>query len=443
MNFRKCILAFLLTALVQMGSAQGKLRFVQLTDLHLFDAGYNCYEPDATIEHISAIDALNWAVDRINFENNSFPLDFVVITGDLGLANLTSADGTAPSHGQPAEPYRCHENTPISDKWGPVDPETIDHAAVALGCILSKLQVQSIYLVPGNNDVPDDPNLKIESPSDRRTYKAFVEALARQMPGRIRDLSGIVNTPTGAPSDVVRGYWLTGLDTASFKPSGVETTNTSGGADGSCQDPNPSSETSSSRTSKLTQLVDRSNRKAMPLMLFTHVPDLQDPFPGRQEKKSQDGKMTICRYASSWFLNPTAQKAWSSILGNGNLVGVFAGHFHDSDIDRYGGPFVPASAGAGISVRNVYVTPPLSLKNQWQTHYPRRGLAIAEVDRRTVQSYAIRWYTGIDPKRYKSKDASPVPPLARLTKAKVGILVGAFLLLAVLTSALDLRRWLG
>jgi hypothetical protein len=94
-------------------------------------------------------------------------------------------------------------------------------------------------------------------------------------------------------------------------------------------------------------------------------------------------------------------------------------------------------------VRNLYVTPPLSLKNQWRTHYPRRGLTIMEIDKGKVQSYAIRWYTGIDPRQYKSEHAAQNPPASRLTRTNVIIALGAFLLITLLTFAWDIGRWLG
>jgi hypothetical protein len=50
--------------------------------------------------------------------------------------------------------------------------------------------VNSIYLVPDNNDVKYNPDSGTEEPRDRELYKAFVAGLSDQMPARIRDLSG-------------------------------------------------------------------------------------------------------------------------------------------------------------------------------------------------------------------------------------------------------------
>jgi hypothetical protein len=77
-------------------------------------------------------------------------------------------------------------------------------------------------LVPGNNDVKYNKTLGGEDPEDREAYKAFVDSLSHEVPGRVRDLSGEAKTSWDAPSDVVSGYALIGMDTASFKTTDEE-----------------------------------------------------------------------------------------------------------------------------------------------------------------------------------------------------------------------------
>jgi len=411
MNISKWILVFVLGALLPACPAEDKLRFAQLSDLHLFDAGYNCYEPDATIEHITALDALRWSIKRINEENRTSKLDFLVITGDLGLANLVSADGTPPPRAKP-DGTGCNQNTAASDRYGPVAPEKIEMAAVALACLLRPLDVTAIYLVPGNNDVKEDAKLGIEDPFDRTTYSLFVNALGKELPGRVRDLSGDAEVRPDAPSDVVRGYWLAGLDTASFKPSAVERQGTvaSDGLGGPCQDIDPASATAKAREDKLGELAARTDKATMKFLVFTHIPDVQDPF----RKAKLDGDKVVCTFPSSWFLNLKAQQSWNRILASQNLIGIFTGHFHTLQMDRYGGPFSPASAAPGTEVRNIFIAPPLSMKNQWSAHYPRRGWMFVKITSKGVQT-GVRWYTGIDPMQSASPAASQMSPISRLT----------------------------
>jgi calcineurin-like phosphoesterase family protein len=422
MNISKWILVFALGALVPSCWAEDKLRFAQLTDLHIFDAGYNCYEPDANIEHTTALDALRWSIDQINQENRSSPLDFVVITGDFGLANLISSGGTAPPAPKP-NGTGCNKYTAASDRYGPVKPEQIETAAVALACLLRALDVKAIYIVPGNNDVKEDTELGIESPLSRTTWRHFVDALGRELPGRIRDLSGASEIPSDAPVDVVRGFWLVGLDSASFKPSEVEREQTGPKKNrgGPCQGPDSASPIAKARADKLADLAASTDKATRQFLLFTHIPDLQDPY--RKAKKDLDQNV-VCTYGSSWFLSQDAQISWNRVLSNKNLTGIFAGHFHAPEMNLYGGPFSPASAASGTALRNVFIAPPLSMKNQWSEHYPRRGWMIVKLTDGGVQA-DVRWYTGIDPTQSASPAASKISPASRLTVGNFGKLLTA------------------
>ena len=445
MNPRTLILAFAATALVSHGGAQGKLRFVQITDVHLFDAGHNCYEPDVAVEHDAAINGLKWAVDKINQENDAAAIDFVVITGDFGIANLIG-DATPP-HDRPKR-NACHPDTPASNQFGPTKPETIETAAVNVAGFLRELNVRSIYLLPGNNDVPDNKLLGIEDPEDRKSYGRFVQALSHELRGRVRDLSGIAYPASDAPWDHVHGYWLIGLDTASFKPSNTEIEKSlpmagaapvvqpGGGQAPPCQDPDPDTVTSKARTMQLSRTAAHAANASGPFLLFTHIPDLPDPFPDRQLNGASDPKKK-CSLLSSWMLVRESRKAWTGVISNPKLVAIFGGHFHSMEETQYGGPYSAVSAEQSPAVRNMYVAPPLALKNQWKTHNPRRGLLVVDVQDSRVRNAVIDWYGGIDPAKYQRNTPAAAPPALPRQNEWIKDLV-AYLIVALLILSWDI-----
>lgn len=391
---------------------QPTLRFAQMTDLHLFDSGYSCYGPDVFTERSESLIAIHWAVEQINRENRLRHLDFVVITGDLGLVNLTLPSGYAPPHDRPSR-NACNNQTQTGDNFGPVDPITVAKAAEALACLLRDLQVSSIYLIPGNNDVKYNSALRIEDPEDRELYKAFVERLSTAMPGRIRDLTGEATPLSNALPDEVNGYRLIGMDTASFKPSDDEQASAcpslapgngslvrcanilrkpAADSDPSswpeCQDPNPTSQLSEDREQELERVRALSEKNSQSFLVFTHIPDLQDPFPARQVNRQGH-----CRFISSWLLNSAAKKAWSTVLSNKHFVAIFAGHFHSTEEPRYGGPF----AAANKVQASIYVAPPIALKNQWGVSRPQRGILIVELQNGHIDRAYREMYVGFDP----------------------------------------------
>jgi hypothetical protein len=465
MNLRTTILALAIAAFAAHSWADGKLdarpklRFAQITDMHLFDAGYNCYAPDVDIEQDSAINGLKWAVDQINQENQVAALNFVVITGDIGIANL--ANGKIPPHNLSIGDA-CSQNPSTPKELGPVKSESIQQAAINFACILRELKVRSIYLVPGENDV-------VPAPPGRESYREFVQALSRELPGRIRDLSGIVDPASDAPWDVVQGYRLIGFDSASFNPSDAELNKSVpeaplGGKPAPtpppCRDPDPRSANSQvSRTAKLAA------KTSGPFLLFTHIPDLEDPYDGRQVNPTT-GKEEACSLTSSWMLahdleenqdpekEPTSRQDWAGILTNQNLVGVFVGHVHSPDASQYGGPFFPVSTkqekqvqGSGpveppTAVRKIYVAPPISRKDQWNTPNPRRGLLIIEVQG-TLVNAKIDWYGGIDPTEFQKEKFAGGAQTFPATKTwfKYLLLYGIVALLLFVWDFASYARW--
>ncbi len=373
------LLALVTASSVSAGVESQHLRFAQITDMHLFDAGYKCFAPDVQKEYSENLAALEWAIDAINAANLAKPIDFVVVTGDLGIENLAQPNEAERKLPKPTA-SGCDPLTALSDDYGPVPSITVDQAAGAATGLLGKLEVTAIFLVPGNNDLRD------ENPADLSRYQAFVRSLAAKMPGRIRDLTNESNALPGSDT-VVNGYRLIGLNSASFKPTADELK--SGPATGSdpivdCVDSHPTSDLSIARQTELERVGWLVAKSTAPTLLFTHVPDLPDPYSKRQKNDSQ-----TCRFPSAWLLNSKAIATWQSIVALGHVVGTFAGHFHSSLPTLYGRAGTNAVGHAG----DVYVAPPLSIRLQWTTDDPQRGFVVVDVDGQTVKPYLHPYQT--------------------------------------------------
>jgi hypothetical protein len=289
--------------------------------------------------------------------------------------------------------------------------------------------VSSIYLVPGNNDVLD------EGSADREGYIGFVDALSRQLPGRIRDLTGLAKPLPGSPENKLNGYRLIGLDTAGFKPSSSQMENADGpkstygsapnknGVQPECEDSDPTSIASKDRLAKIQDLEKTANASNDPFLVFTHIPDVQDSFIDRQHNKKD-----TCRLSSSWFLNQSARTAWGKVLINKSLVAIFAGHFHSTDPVNYGGPFQnrsidPRERNASADpLGQVYGAPPISLKNQWGTSQPQRGFLLVDLQNQNVKQAKVFLYKEFDPTHF-GVAMSPGTTISPVTTKVLSLLI--------------------
>lgn len=336
-----------------------EITFAQLTDAHVFDDGWQQPVFDALRQAANDRSALDWAIDQINRTVIAgTKIDFVAYTGDLGLQNVDFA-GDAGCH---ALPVKVEPGQP---------PVTWTAAVTEVALELDRLQVRTVFFVTGNNDILN------EDVTDPR-FDCFLEALQKQ----VRFLPKPLRVEALRPdrSVEINGIHLAGLDSASFKKRrnyDAACAKAAAGAELARGCPLPQMES-------LGKLVARD--PAPPLVLFTHVPDLIDPYYHRMHPDVRQ---------SAWEIPDDVRSLWERDVCRPGVVGVFAGHFHDAS---------PAVYGSNVSTRDLaytscvaqktWVAPPLALKNQERMLAKARGFLLVHIAEGKVAEIRVKWFEG-------------------------------------------------
>lgn len=326
------------------------ISFVHITDAHIFDEGWK--QPVGTAMQWAAEDrrALRWSIDQVNrLAASGTTIDFVVYTGDLGLQNVD----VPPECGRRIEPpTRARDLAPVTLGWA------VDEVAGEL----NRLAVRTVYMVAGNNDVVD------EAVADGLRYDCFVRDLGKRLAP-----SALTLTTLNAGGVEVKGVRIVGLNTASFKKLANH--------EAWCGKPPPPALASLAATGCPKPQMDalRAAATSAPsaFVLFTHVPDLRDPF----------------REIPAWEIDPAVRAIWQGEVCP-KLIAIFAGHFHASDRALYGDPTgIRRLALSDCVAGKTRVAPPLAVKNQADRTPQARGLLLATVTASgRVTSSTVCWF---------------------------------------------------
>lgn len=326
------------------------LTFIQMTDAHVFDDGWNKPARVALRQGSENWEALHWAVNEmVMLSLAGEKIDFVVFTGDLGLQNVDfplsprcKLDKFKEEHGQP----------PLMLNW----------AAYELAFELQFLPTSQMYFLPGNNDVID------ENITDSGRENCFVNELESQL-SRLAPRSALhvatlqVNNPVS-----IREFGLLGLNTASFKSLGNYQT--------ACSQMNLP-DCPESQMKELLRVVHADPKER--LLLFTHIPDLNDPFPGRRRP--------------SWQIEDKVRTVWEEAACNSHILGIFAGHFHDANRNLYGKTSGSETLALNPCVaKKTWVSPPLALKFQNDKLEQARGFLLVKLYRDGKFEVDPKWY---------------------------------------------------
>jgi hypothetical protein len=354
-------------------NATAQVRFVQLTDPHLFDK---------TKEEMSQNEeALLDAVSKINeLEAENGKCDFVVVTGDIGIEQLVSLNDIEMTN------------------------KAIKEAATKLGDILAYSNVKVWLFVPGNND------LVKEDPDTIGYYRDFIKALSLDVAPegiKIVDLCAPEPSPD-VPYVVNKDYVFIGFNNASFKNDN-EGCRVAWKRENGCREKNKNlrkndPELLASIQKDEIKKVAVSMEKGKFAYIFYHIPEVDDPY--LVSKKTGDRKLygflkvrkrnpeitdgEQHKY-SSWFVRPDVWRTWQNVANDSRVKELFAGHLHAPDRKLYENYFKD-------KFPKLNLCPPLAIKLQATAPIQARGLCEVSIDEGNnvregkITNAAIYWY---------------------------------------------------
>jgi predicted MPP superfamily phosphohydrolase len=325
-------------ALQSSAKSPEKIDFIQITDLHLFDAAEDAPSNQA---------ALAWSLSVVRwYRDHHVNISFLAFTGDVGLNCVDDPRALPVEH--------CLHKIPLSQ------------AADVLATFLAPVGLP-VYFVPGNND------LVREKACDIIRYRDFVTALNDRLRQKGSTTTAIDLT---AKPQQISGLLLMGLNSASFKAQDNFMVDHCPEAAKS----EPIAASAVEELSRFSELVRSRGSKSTPVLVFTHEPEIVDPF-----------RMTL-----TWYLRADQLREWHQLLCGDAITALFAGHFHAQNFRLYGSPIRTTSAEcqAGTSA-STWVAPPLAAKVQNPLAPEARGLLWVRV--RLTQPYDVSvtplWYT--------------------------------------------------
>jgi predicted MPP superfamily phosphohydrolase len=233
-----------------------------------------------------------------------------------------------------------------------LEKTTPQDAAREVSLYFRALLVRKIFLLPGNNDVRD------EDPANVPEYHRFVNELARLLPDH--DIVDLVQL-----SQTIHGIHMLGLDSSTFK--------------------NDYGRLSHEHEQQQMNDLDRLAAQIapnQPNVVFTHIPNLQDPY------EAEPGK-----YRKAWNLAAIPAKRWQELVNRPDVIGVFAGHFHDPRRIIYMHDYSWAVKKPDLNEgRKTWVAPPLAVKFQVGLPVQARGLLFATVSATGAVTATPKWF---------------------------------------------------
>ena len=372
----------LLTVFWLESSAQ--VRFVQITDPHLFDE-----EPDASNNRKALIASVKKINERVAA---GISYQFVVITGDIGVEKIIKE-------------LHCRLQKASQKDKAKIEQEISREIGKGVGVltgILSTSKVRLWLFVPGNND------LYKENPATIQYYNQFIAQLLTTLQRygiEVRDLTPPDNSQSNftkvVPYIYNNTYAFIGFNNASFKNN----------------DENELLTRSKPKAGELTaaelkriqeayvaqvkdQLDPTKGGNFSYAYLFYHIPDVDDPYLisgnerndtnlanklGQRDKAIEQKVIAKSSRHSSWFVNNDVRQSWNSIFSSdqyGKLMAMFTGHLHDWKRETYENyHWLKSFSYPSATFSKLYICPPIATKLQLDQPDQARGFMDVNIDR--------------------------------------------------------------
>jgi hypothetical protein len=408
--------------------------FVHATDPHLFLKAVDekkdaeAAEKKKRQEEVNR-KALTDMLKRIrSLPGGEGPSAFLVLTGDLGIdpceipkggdqsvITATAEEGTPPQgEAQNGDRQTAKDKRSAHDCVTAFDRKKRKEQIEKIAELLGESPVPNIYLVAGNNDIAK------ESAGNEalKYFNDFIDDVQKEL---IKNKSSVVlhnltrcyaigGEPAGCYADINTAYRLIGFPSYSFKSAKDEA-----GLDHN-QEQVRQFET-------FRQLLERSQQAGRKVLVVTHTPEMDDPYLLAQEryvnptanptvtptpgesaspaKKESENRQTgnqsesaaknaQSSSAATWKVSDDVLKGWKDAIASDSVMGVFAGHLHDSHEQIYQRPYT-WSSGSLTALRKLFLAPPLAVKNQDNSPIQARGFSLIHLQPDHIAS-RLYWY---------------------------------------------------
>jgi hypothetical protein len=310
-----------------------------------------------------------------SLHDSDAPPAFLVLTGDLGVEPCSIAKS-------PDSPENC-----VKTVDNAVRNQQITRTAELLGAS----PIRDIYLVAGNNDIaledPADPALSY--------FNAFIDDVQREIDKNGKNVSlhnltrcyaSTGGPPEGCISDIGHTrYRLIGFPSQSFKNRDGETK------------PAANAPVQEAQFNKFNDLLKSAQQDGRQVLIVTHTPEMDDPYflaASRYQapEKAKDGTVPPSPWVPTWHVSQKLLDGWRDVLANDSVIGVLAGHLHDSHKEIYRQPYAWSSNNDHrMGFRKLFLAPPLSVKNQDASPIQARGFALVRLEDGKLTS-RLFWY---------------------------------------------------
>ncbi len=368
----------------------GGIWFIHATDPHIFL--YTAQDQDknnkAVGEEQQKLDekALSDMLQHISsLPSDGRPPAFIVLTGDLGVEPCSITSVTPVPAGSPSAQVPTKNCVTGYDKQKRADQ--VDRTAELLG----QSPVRDIYLVAGNNDIPNEDAADI----GLTYFNEFVGDVQKKITEKNKDvqLHNLTRCYVSSGSNLAdciadvsnTSYRLIGFPSYSFKNRDTGAGNL---------DPQEK------QFAIFQGLLHDAQNAGKKVLVVSHIPEMDDPYTLAQQRYAAkppnpalDKDSNNPRdSASTWNVSKKLLDEWENVLASDAVAGVLAGHLHDSHKEIYRQPYAWShTSDQPREFSKLYLAPPLSVKNQDTSPIQARGFSLVHLTADRIEP-SLYWY---------------------------------------------------
>jgi hypothetical protein len=377
----------------------GALRVAHLSDPHLYDTKSKNIEPAREDEGCLNTRLLKNSIEEINIQNEISPVDFVVVTGDIGVEKLIEGTGIV-----------CSKAKITTNSEGKIEFDgivrdeeiapKIKAGAEVLAKEIANSKIVDWLFVNGNNDLCNE---NVASLIYFNNYISEVKkALARLNP-KIK----IVNLV--AEDDHVATYSFPKAPNQVF--IGFENGSWKNNHDPLYADGHNKEFQYNTLTALEAEIV-KQEALGKNIHLLFHVPNFDDPFNAESAKEPCEKRIStnakfenncavikpkiptngVGNLYSAWLVRDDFRARWDALTSKSSIKNLLAGHFHSYERDVYLDPSIWQTQ-AYKNIEKYRVAPPISIKNQKVSRENKqaRGFNLVNINQDGSRTGNIYW----------------------------------------------------